>query len=272
MPRLAPSPSPLLLSAVAVLGVGLLGTGCSSSTQLDEIQSQIGEVQRQLLQLQLQVSTKEELEGLESRMMGETEKLIKPQADTKLELDRLASQIEQLKAQLEDTNYGLAQLSQRIAATNQELKALRAAPSLGGEAPPPVDIDTTDPEQLYQTAYNDYLSATYDLAILGFRQYLETFPDSDQADNALYWIGESYFAQGKFPQAIQEFGNVQARYPNSERLPSAILKKGYAYLEERERTQGVNQLRAVIRDFPRSDEAKLARQLLQSLGLDEDGP
>ena len=47
-----------------------------------------------------------------------------------------------------------------------------------------------------------------------------------------------------------------------------FLKKGYAYLEMGQREQGLVQLQQVIRGFPETDEANLARQRLASLGVD----
>jgi tol-pal system protein YbgF len=257
---------------VAIVLPGALAGGCTSSTELTAIQGQLADIQRQLLQVQRQTPSKEDLTALQATLREEIDRIVKSEADTGLEIDRLASQIAQLQARLEETTSSLTQLSQRIAATNQELKTLRTPPPQAGPgegastALPP----TTDPEALYQAAYNDYLRGNYDLAILGFRQYVANFPDTESADNALYWIGECYFSQGKHRQAIKEFSDVQSRYSTSDRLPSALLKKGYAYLELGEREQGIVQLRSVIRDYPSSDIAVLARQHLRQLGVDVD--
>ena len=58
------------------------------------------------------------------------------------------------------------------------------------------------------------------------------------------------------------------RYPKGDKVPSALLKKGYSYLELGERSQGVVQLQHVIRQYPTSDEANLARQRLREIGVD----
>ena len=58
------------------------------------------------------------------------------------------------------------------------------------------------------------------------------------------------------------------RYPRSDKMASALLKKGYAHLELGERSAGVVQLQHVLRQFPTSDEAHLARQRLREIGID----
>ena len=96
-------------------------------------------------------------------------------------------------------------------------------------------------------------------------QYLKEFPDTDLADNAAYWIGECLFSQGKYAQAIGEFDNVLTRFPRSDKIASAMLKKAYATLEIGQKSKGVAQLQRVIKDYPSSDEANLARQRLKAV-------
>jgi tol-pal system protein YbgF len=259
-----------------VLRLGSLACGaalfvaCVSTEDIEGIKAQLSDVQRQALQIQKQGSSKQEMADLETSIAAKMTSLLKSEADMQVELRSLTSQMSELGAKLDDTNYRLAQLSQQIAATNQELKGARmsapADPGVGslpggGNAP-------ADPEALYQQAYNDYLRGNYDLAILGFRQYLEAFPGTELADNAAYWVGECYFSQRKFQAAVREFDDVLSRYPRSDKLPSAILKKGYALLELGDRAKGVVQLQHVVREYPASDEANLARQRLKSLGVD----
>ena len=245
-----------------------------STSDIEGLQNQLSDVQRQLLQLQKQAPSKEEVSNLEAQVGKQMESLLKSEADMQVRLQDLSKQIDQLQANLEDTNYRLAQLSQQIAATNQELKSVRAAPAPAAEGDEPgagtaaaAGAPPANPQTLYQTAYNDYLRGNYDLAIREFQDYFDHFPDTDLADNAVYWIGECYYRQGKFRQAISQFDTVVSRYPRSDKLPSALLKKGYSHLQLGERSQGVVQLQHVIAEYPSSDEANLARQRLRSWGL-----
>jgi tol-pal system protein YbgF len=262
-----------LLSLTALAAAMVAAAGCGSS-QLDGMEQQLADIQRQVLQIQKQGSSKDEVAGLQTTTAEQSRNLLKAQADIQLELQSLSSLIEQLEGKLEDTNYRLAQLSQQIAATNQQIKGLRPSdaapppPGGGGAGGPIPGNAAADPETLYRTSYNDYLRGNYDLAILGFRQYLESFGSTDLADNASYWIGESYYRQKRFQDAIREFDAVVSQFPNSDKVASALLRKGYAYLELGEQSKGVVQLQNVIRRYPKSDEANLARQQLSGLGID----
>jgi len=251
----------------ATLLASLALTGCVSSTDIDELRAQLAEIQRQVLQIQAQTSSKEEVANLQENLRAQTDQLLKAEADMRADLGSLSNQISTLQGQLEDTNYRLGQLSQQIASTSQDLKAVRSAaiPPAGETLPAP--ISATDPESLYQTSYSDYLRGNYDLALLGFRQYLEAYPDTDLADNASYWIGECFYRQQKYAEAIAEYDQVFARWPRSDKTASALLKKGYALIELGRRDEGIARLQEVVSTFPSSDEANLARQRLQSLGV-----
>ena len=249
---------------------------CSSATELERIQAQLSEVHFVLLELRKQNATKAEVEALEATLAASDANHLESQVALSRELEALARRIRELESKLDDTTFRLTQLAQQIEATNQDLQALRSATEDARTPPPPVApvaISTdsvTDPQLLYDTAFNDYTGGAYDLAILGFRQYLESFPETDQADNAVYWIGECYFQQEKFDRAIRQFDEVLESYPRSERRASALLKKGYAYLEKGDRGQGATLLEEVICRHDGTDEARLANQRTQALGIDVD--
>ena len=262
--------SGLLVRASAVLWA-VSALGCVSSTDLASIQTQLQDIQLQVLQLQKQGPSKSELAALETGINQELLALQRAQADVQTDIKALSSQIEQLEDKLEDTNFRLAQLSQQIAATNQELQAVRnATEEARTQRPPtpPTATNPTDPQALYDTAYNDYLQGNFDLAILGFHQYAETYRSTELADNAIYWIGECYYRQSKFQKAIEQFDEVLTRFDRSDRTPSALLKKGYAYFELGQRAQGVVHLQSVIREHAGTDEAHLASQRLQEMGVE----
>jgi tol-pal system protein YbgF len=273
------------------LAAALTAAGCVTSQDIEGLQSQLSDIQRQMLQMQKQAPSKQEVENLEASVGKQMDSLLKTEADMQVKLRDLSGQIDELQAKLEDTNYRLAQLSQQIATTNQELKTFREQQALPAPAPNPADNpggapaqplapapqqgggrppagNGADPQSLYNAAYNDYLKGGYDLSLREFQEYLTNFPNTDLSDNATYWIGECYYRQKRYRQAVEQFEAVLNRYPRSDKAAGATLKKGYAQLELGERQQGVAQLRQVVRLYATSDEANLARQRLRELGVD----
>lgn len=80
--------------------------------------------------------------------------------------------------------------------------------------------------------------------------------------NAQYWLGESFYSQKNYDQAIKEFGIFLKEYPESPKVASALLKQGYAYLEVGQKSQGQTVLNTLVKRFPQSQEAKLAKERL----------
>jgi len=262
------------------LAVALAAAGCVSSQDIQGLQNQLSDIQKQMLQLQKQAGeapSKQEVTNLQSSVGQQMQGLLKTEADMQVKLQDLSSQIEALQAKLEDTNFRLSTLSQQIATTNQELKGFRSqpqavpAPDGSTTAPPPQPQAAgggVDPKTLYDSAYNDFLKGNYDLSMREFQEYLANFPNTDLSDNATYWIGEGYYRQKRFRQAIEQYDAVLSRFPRSDKTASALLKKGYAHLELGERSQGIVQLQHVVRQYPTSDEANLARGRLREMGVD----
>jgi tol-pal system protein YbgF len=259
-------------AGIVVLAMPALA--CTSSSELEKVQSQLSEIHFMLLELRKEGVTKAEVESLESALAADVEGLAGSQSDVTRGLEDLANRIRQLESKLDDTTFRLTQLAQQIEATNQELQAVRSATEVARVPPPPPvaapSDSVADPQSLYETAYDDYTRGSYDLAILGFRQYVESYPETDLADNAVYWIGECYYLQEKFERAIEQFDHMLERYGRSERTASALLKKGFAYLELGRRTEGVTQLEGVTCAYGGTDEARLASRRLSAMGIDVD--
>jgi tol-pal system protein YbgF len=132
--------------------------------------------------------------------------------------------------------------------------------------PPPSQLD---PQSLYNSGYNDYLRGDYDLALQSFRLF-ENFPGTELADNAAYWIGECYYRQGRYSQAINQFDNTISRYPGSDKLAAILLRRGDSLVKIGYRLNAAAQLEQLIGQFPTSDEAAIARKRLRGLEVRED--
>ena len=247
---------------------------CTSSQELGELRTQLQNLHVEVLQLQKEGPTKDEMAAMARDISAQIAELSRSEGTSQTKLDDLAQHLAALETKLEDTNFRLAQLRQQIAAATEELQAVRSATEMARRiSPPPLPppsaaANPADPQALYDTAYNDYVRGNYDLAILSFQEYLEGHPTTDVADNAAYWIGECYFRQGQFQRAIEAFDTVLAAYESSDRRPSAILRKGYAYFELGQRAQGAVELQKVVCEHAGTDEARLARDRLQELGID----
>jgi tol-pal system protein YbgF len=118
---------------------------------------------------------------------------------------------------------------------------------------------------LYNEARNDYTLGRYPLAISGFKDVLELDKRGDLADNARYWMGESYLAQRQLELALAEFDRIIRDYPNSNKRPDAYLKKAMTLEEMGRRAEANTMYELVIEQFPRTTQERVARRRLEDL-------
>jgi tol-pal system protein YbgF len=126
-------------------------------------------------------------------------------------------------------------------------------------------VDPGNPELLFAAAYADYARGNYDLAQSEFKQYVETYPSSEMADNAQYWIGEILYAQKKLPEASAAFEQVKIISPNGDKTPVALFRRAMVLMDMGRREEAVVQLLEVYKDYAKTKEADLAHQKLMEV-------
>jgi tol-pal system protein YbgF len=122
-----------------------------------------------------------------------------------------------------------------------------------------------DARTVYQNAYQSYEKRDYRGAIAGFQQFVQTHPSDELADNALYWIGESYYSQGGFREAITSFMKVVAQYPGGNKAADALLKIGFSYGNLNEEQKAREFLTQVMNKYPSTEAAGKAELKLESM-------
>ena len=158
---------------------------------------------------------------------------------------------------------------------DQRLKVLEGRGGVGA-APPagstgagtPASADSPE-KNSYQAAFDLLKNSQYDKAIVGFESFLATYPSSQLADNAQYWLGEAFYVNKSFPEALAAFQRVETAYPDSRKLPDALLKIGYCDYELKQYSQAREVLSRVTAKFPDSPSARLAQQRLEKMASEQ---
>jgi tol-pal system protein YbgF len=192
---------------------------------------------------------------LDSLNQRQNQLLNEMNADFLTELEQIRQDIAQISAKLEDNQDGMSRYYQKY----------------GIPRTVPEKIDTlkthisVDPDEIYNTAYLDYTQGNYDIAIDGFKRYLQLFPDTELSDNAQYWIGECYYTKKLYSDAILEFEKVITNYPEGNKVVSALYKIGLAYQSNNETSKAKQYYKRVFDQYPTAAEANLARERYNSL-------
>jgi tol-pal system protein YbgF len=162
-------------------------------------------------------------------------------------------------------------LDARIQALETALQA-RSTPGVlegGTLSPGQLPLPGGSDRDNYQVAFELLKEQRYEPAAMAFEQFLVSFPDSELADNAQYWLAESHYVTKKFEQALGEFETVINKYPRSRKVPDALLKMGYCNYELKQWGAARASLKRVQSEYPETTAARLAGQRLQR--MDEEG-
>ena len=160
-----------------------------------------------------------------------------------------------------------ADLDARIQGLESSLRARSAVSVLDGGtlSPGQLPVPGGSDRDNYQAAFELLKEERYDMAATAFGQFLVTFPDSELADNAQYWLAESYYAANHFEQALAAFQVVIKDYPRSRKVPDALLKMGYCNYSLKRWDAARVTLSKVQADYPETTAARLAGQYLRRM-------
>ncbi len=275
----------------------------AANREHQQIVADIRMLQEQTQQLQVSLGALTDvLKTIATRMDEQANVTRKAFADQKLIIDGLSGEIRIVREKLDDTNVRLSSLSQEVESlrsspapapafvpTNPTTPPDGAAPPAGStspdggvNAPAPPAATANAPAGAAPRRPRLPLSACHRRACMswrrptmpvvsgrwrstGFETYLRTFPKTDRADDAQFFIGEAYQLDGKFKESVAAYDKVIADFPTGDRVPDAYYKRGLAYSRLGQNDKARESFEAVIRDFPNAEASRLAKQLLDRL-------
>ncbi len=144
-------------------------------------------------------------------------------ADSRSLTNDMNSMIQELGARISDSDVQMRRLLAKLDEVNLLVTEIMAARDTSGTFD---TFDVQDPEKLYQQSYLDFTIGDYELARMGFEQYFELYPETSMADNALYWIAETFLGEGRNADALATFEKLIEQFPDSKKIATAHLKMG----------------------------------------------
>jgi tol-pal system protein YbgF len=117
-----------------------------------------------------------------------------------------------------------------------------------------------NPEQEYAAALATYRAREHGQAVIEFIDFIAKYPKHPLAGNAQYWIGEAYWAQRDYRQALVEFEKVFEH--GQAKAPDALLKIGLCHLRLNDVSRAQQAWQRVVNEYPKSEPATMARSLI----------
>ncbi len=250
-----------------VLALTLLGVSCSQGLVVsgDSHREELAEIKARVLELQRQARV------------------------TEVELDRLRAQVAELEAgaQAATPQPTTAPVPEAalpaapppaLADDDSELEASDLLePELAAEPPAeeaavepaaePIDAGTDPPAEvpsaaqaLYDRGYTLFHQGRYLDAESSFQRFLQSYGETELADNAQYWIGESRAARGDLEGALAAFRETVERFPRGNKVPDALLKIADCLADLGDVEAARAAYAEVVRRFPNAAAAPVAEE------------
>ena len=216
----------------------------------------------QIGQLRTQV---QDLQSMIEQLQQETSKLKQTNQDQYLDLDGRLNRLEGGAAPMLPAPGAPAAAPAAPASKPAPASVSERAPSVHGDAGSLAIAG--DERSAYNVAFDALKAGNYAQSAQMFQSFLELYPNGVYAPNALYWLGESFYATRNFQMAEAEFRDLVSRYPTHDKAAGGLLKLGLSQYGAGNIDVAQNTLNQVVSQFPGSDAARTAQDRLQSIRL-----
>lgn len=170
---------------------------------------------------------------------------------------------------LDELSLSVARIDQRVAQLEQSLGADRKPVAAAAPVPVPAQpkpaAGVAPTSNLYDQGKQAFDKGEWENARKLFQQYLKSQPNSENADNAQFWVGETYYNEQWFEKAILEYQTVIEKYPKGNKVAGAMLKQGLAFLKLGDQGNARLILKDLQKKYPQSNEARIAADKLKGL-------
>ena len=259
---------------------GLLGLllfaamlGCIPTQQQLRTERDFEEMKRRLAEMERSVAAQRQARQGEDALAP----LAKNQADLQAGLDTLRVEFQSLSGRIQDQSRERDQLRSELALVRDDLglkaaaledrldtleKAQQKIKDQAQASPPPAPA----PEVLYAGAV-ELIQKKQDFprARTMLEEFLQGNPRHHLTVNAMYWIGESYYGEKKYENAILQFQDVIQKYGDHPKVASALYKQGLSFHALGDNKNAKVILKKVSDTFPLSEEAKRAKEKLATI-------
>lgn len=193
------------------------------------------------------------------------------QATASGEFDTMGQQMVRVQALLGQNTKNVQETRAKLEALSEQANQPPPTPTPTGTASSPVDTSQhatpglPGPSTLFITAKDQLDNRAYATARSGFERLLSAYPTADEAPRALLYIGESYKGEGNTTASDSVYQLVASRYPQAAEAATGLYRHGKLLWDTNkspQRSEARIVFDRLIRDYPNSDEANLAKDLM----------
>lgn len=174
----------------------------------------------------------------------------------------LTDRLEVMQARMETMSDAMAELLEA-----PRTRSSRVVPEPGGPLEQAIrrQVDVADAAEVYKQAQIAFARGNIEESRTLFERVYRADPLGDLADNALFWIGESYYVMGRDSAAIRVFEKVVSDYGDQNRAPDALVRVAQTYARQGDLALAREKFEEVIERFSWSSAASVAKQEIERI-------
>lgn len=268
----------------------IAAAGCAGRSDVIVLDDRLAAVEGQLARQKVLIEQfGQTSDNKEQNIRGQT-------ANLRVEIESMREQIGAINGRLEEIEHRIKQeksvpgdadasrstdlerLKEESRVNNGRITRIEQYLDMGGAAASPavkpapakapaviVPLANLSEQELYDQSKQAFDAGELEKARQGFQEFTKRFPNSQNADNAQFWIGEIYYRDKWYEKAIVEYQKVVENYPKGNKIRSALLKQGYAFINIDDKANARLILKELINKYPDTTEAQLAAQKLDQI-------
>jgi tol-pal system protein YbgF len=140
-----------------------------------------------------------------------------------------------------------------------------SGPPSSAETPPGLGdvLPEGTPREQYAYGFGLMRKANYDEAEIAFKEFLAAHPDDPLADNARYWLAETYYVRGDYARAAETFLEGYQGNKTGPKAPDTLLKLGMSLAalgKNKEACATYGELKRTLPDAPATIKSKADKE------------
>jgi TolA-binding protein len=215
--------------------------------------------------------------SLDQKLADQQAKLVAPVASLGTKVDEMSSDFSAVRENVRELGRHITEMDTKLTDLLTAVRTINnpvtpppavvpapGVPQAQAKEGPPAGWSA---ELAYNAAYHDFGNKKDDQALEEFGQYVKYAPESENAANAQYYIGQIYYRGEQYEDAVKAFDVVLDKYPPNSKTQESQYMKGCALMKAGHNSAAGAEFKNFIAKYRDSPRAKDARAHLVELGM-----
>ncbi len=251
----------------AAFAAGLVALGLGASSIASAALFEDDEARRAILELRQRMDAQRQATDRQAdetrRAAEDTNQMRRSLLDLQSQIESLRGEIARLTGQNEQLVRDIAEIQRRqkdiVQGVDERLRKVE---------PSKVSVDgkefVADPGESrdFETALATFRRGEFPAAQAAFADFIKRYPQSGFRPTALFWLGNSQYANRDYKGAITNFRALLAAAPDHPRAAEAVLSIANCQIELKDNAGARRTLDDLVKAYPQSEAAVAAKERL----------